>query len=152
MAKPTAPRLTGIKAIRSHKEQAMQGKTESYGSVSPEGDFPPCDVSQTTETEIDALKRRALPQPARINTPSPQPIQEKDTTLKIDPELKGVLESMKTDPDEPLKGVIRRLVEGKTPMESTQDTRHIEIPEKVYRLLMMMLPDNMKEVIRKGIK
>ena len=77
---------------------------------------------------------------------------QRDTTLKIDPELKGVLESMKTDPDEPLKGVIRRLVEGKTPMESTQDTRHIEIPEKVYRLLMMMLPDNMKEVIRKGIK
>jgi hypothetical protein len=77
---------------------------------------------------------------------------QQDTTLKIDQELKGVLESMKTDPDEPLKGVIRRLVEGKTPMESTQDTRHIEIPEKVYRLLMMMLPDNMKEVIRKGIK
>lgn len=77
---------------------------------------------------------------------------QQDTTLKIDPELKGVLESMKTDPDEPLKGVIRRLVEGKTPMESTQDTRHIEIPEKVYRLMMMLLPDNIRETVRKGVR
>ena len=77
---------------------------------------------------------------------------QQDTTLKIDPELKGVLEGMKTDPDEPLKGVIRRLVEGKTPMESTQDTRHIEIPEKVYRLMMMLLPDNIRETVRKGVR
>jgi hypothetical protein len=76
----------------------------------------------------------------------------KDTTLKIDQELKGVLEGMKTDPDEPLKGVIRRLVEGKTPMESTQDTKHIEIPDKAYRLLMMILPDNLQQVIRKGVR
>ncbi|MFA6364748.1 hypothetical protein [Methanoregula sp.] len=86
-----------------------------------------------------------------VQKQEPQP-DTKDTTLKIDQDLKGVLESMKVDPDEPLKGVIRRLVEGKTPMESTQDTRHIEIPEKVYRLLMMVLPDNMKEVVRKGVR
>ena len=86
-----------------------------------------------------------------VQRQGPQP-DTKDTTLKIDQDLKGVLESMKVDPDEPLKGVIRRLVEGKTPMESTQDTRHIEIPEKVYRLLMMVLPDNMKEVVRKGVR
>jgi hypothetical protein len=76
----------------------------------------------------------------------------KDTTMKIDSELKGLLDGLKVDEEESYKSVIRRLVEGKTPMESTQDTKHIAIPDKAYRLLMMMLPDNMKEVVRKGVR
>lgn len=78
--------------------------------------------------------------------------QEKDTTIKIAPDLKDELGKLKTDPDEPYAGVIRRLISGQVPMESTQDVKIIAVPEKAYRLMMMILPETLKKSIREGVK
>ena len=81
-----------------------------------------------------------------------EPQQEKDTTIKIAPDLKDELGKLKTDPDEPYAGVIRRLVSGQAIMESTQDTVHVAIPRKAYGLMLMLLPDNLKKIVREGVK
>jgi hypothetical protein len=78
--------------------------------------------------------------------------QQQDTTIKIAPDLKEELGKLKTDPDEPYAGVIRRLVSGQTAMESTQDIKIVAIPGKIYALMGMLLPDNIMNEIRKGVK
>jgi hypothetical protein len=37
-------------------------------------------------------------------------------------------------------------------MESTQDTKTLVIPARSFILMMMILPDNLKEVIRQGVR
>jgi hypothetical protein len=77
---------------------------------------------------------------------------EKDTTIKVPVDLKGDLDAIKVDSQETYAGVIRRLVEGRIPFESTEDTVNIAIPRKVYRMMVMVLPPNIGDQVRKGVR
>jgi hypothetical protein len=78
--------------------------------------------------------------------------QEKDTTIKVPVDLKGELDAIKADDQESYAGVIRRLIAGREPTKSNGDTVNLSLPRKVYQLVLMVLPANMSDQVRKGVK
>jgi hypothetical protein len=67
-------------------------------------------------------------------------------------DLKEALEQLKSDPDESCANVLRRLVTRKTPVETTDELVSLAISRQAYLLLIAWLPDNLKEILRAGVR
>jgi hypothetical protein len=80
-----------------------------------------------------------------------QPV-EKPTTIKLSPSLKDELDTLKQDDQETYAGVIARLISGRGPAESTPDTVIISLPRRVYQMMLMVLPGNITDQVRKGVR
>ncbi len=76
---------------------------------------------------------------------------EKNTTIQVPAGLKDELEALKEE-EETYAGVIKRLIDGRTPIESTEETVSISLPRNVYRMALMFLPSNLSDQIRKGVR
>lgn len=77
---------------------------------------------------------------------------DKPTTIKLPASLKDELDAIKEDDQETYAGVITRIISTRSPVESTPDTITLSIPRKVYSMILMLLPNNMGEVMRKGVR
>lgn len=77
---------------------------------------------------------------------------EKPTTIKLPPSLKDELDTLKEDDQETYASVLNRLIHTRESPESTTDSVIISIPRKVYSMILMLLPGNIADVIRKGVR
>ncbi|MDD1729829.1 MAG: hypothetical protein LUQ50_12255 [Methanospirillum sp.] len=77
---------------------------------------------------------------------------EKATTIKVPPTLKDALDTLKQDDQETYAGVISRLIHAPPDLETGPDTVVISLPRRVYHMVLMLLPNNMGEVLRKGVR
>ena len=85
-----------------------------------------------------------------MNKPDQTP--KKDTTIQISMDLKNELDALKVDDKETYGGVIRRIVNGQPQTESTEETVNLTLPRKLYRMLVMVLPENITDQVRKGVR
>jgi predicted CopG family antitoxin len=81
-----------------------------------------------------------------------QPTKEQPTTIQLPPDLKGELGTLKTDERESYASVIRRLIDGRQETKTTDEIVSIALPRKLYRMLLMWLPENMSNEVRKGVR
>ncbi len=77
---------------------------------------------------------------------------EKATTIKVPPTLKDELDTLKQDDQETYAGVINRLIHARPEPESDQETVIVSLPRRVYQIALMLLPANVSEVMRKGVR
>jgi predicted CopG family antitoxin len=81
-----------------------------------------------------------------------EPQTEKATTIKVPADLKAELDRLKEDEKETYAGVIERLIQRKTPDESNSDAVTISLPRRVYKMMLMLLPGNLSDQLRKGVR
>ena len=77
---------------------------------------------------------------------------EKPTTIKVPTDLKAELDLLKEDEKETYAGVISRLIQAMTPSESDSDVVSISLPRRVYKMILMLLPDNICDQVRRGVR
>jgi len=90
--------------------------------------------------------------PSEEVTQPEEPITEKPTTIKLPPSLKDELDTLKEDDQETYAGVISRLITSRSPVESTANTVTVALPRRVYQMMLMMLPGNISDALRKGVR
>jgi hypothetical protein len=90
-------------------------------------------------------------QSPELNSIEEQP-SEKATTIKLPSSLKDELDTLKQDNQETYAGVIVRLIAGMAPVESDPETVTVSLPRRVYHMALMLLPGNIADVIRKGVR
>jgi len=81
-----------------------------------------------------------------------EPQTEKATTIKVPTDLKAELDQLKEDEKETYAGVIERLIRGRLVPQSTPDNVTLSLPRKVYQIMLMLLPGNLSDQIRKGVR
>jgi hypothetical protein len=74
------------------------------------------------------------------------------TTIKVPTDLKAELDAIKEDDHETYAGVITRLIQGRAPTESDSETVVVSLPRRVYQMMLMLLPANMSDQMRKGVR
>ena len=79
-------------------------------------------------------------------------IPEKPTTIKLPPSLKDELDTLKQDDQETYASVLDRLIHTRTSPESSPEAVTISIPRQVYHIALMLLPGNIADAIRKGVR
>jgi hypothetical protein len=77
---------------------------------------------------------------------------DKNTTIKLSVSLKDELDRIKEDDQETYAGVIARLIREKPPNRSDPDTVNLSLPRLVYRRILIILPRNLSDQIRKGVR
>lgn len=77
---------------------------------------------------------------------------DKTTTIKLPASLKDELDGIKEDDQETYASVLNRLIHTRESPESTKDSVIISIPRKVYHIALMLLPGNIADAIRKGVR
>jgi hypothetical protein len=122
----------------------------SKAELQPE--FAASEISETTEDDLNRIKQKALPvsdTPPPKDETSPPPTT---TTIKLPTSLKDELDRIKQDDQETFAGVIARLIREKSPNKSDPDTVNLSLPRQVYRMILITLPGNLSEQIRKGVR
>lgn len=79
-------------------------------------------------------------------------ITDKITTIKVPTSLKDELDGIKEDDQETYASVLDRLIHTRPSPESTKDAVMITIPRQVYHMALMLLPGNIADVLRKGVR
>ena len=106
----------------------------------PFDEKPPCEVSESTQDEINEITRNAPAGPIRRTTPIEQAIEQDKatpTTMKVKPDTKAQLEELKSVfklPD--LDAVVGRLIDTLPKRLSTETEVHLIMPASKYRWLM----------------
>jgi len=77
---------------------------------------------------------------------------DKTTTIKLPTSLKDELDGIKEDDQETYASVLDRLIHTRTSPESSPDAVTISIPRQVYHIALMLLPGNIADAIRKGVR
>lgn len=77
---------------------------------------------------------------------------DKITTIKVPTSLKDELDGIKEDDQETYASVLDRLIHSRKSPESSPDAVTISIPRQVYHMTLMLLPGNVADVLRKGVK
>ena len=77
---------------------------------------------------------------------------EKPTTIKVPTALKDELDLLKEDEKETYAGVIGRLIHARPEPESDNETVVVSLPRRVYQMMLMLLPGNMSDQMRKGVR
>lgn len=77
---------------------------------------------------------------------------EKATTIKVPTDLKAELDQLKEDEKETYAGVIGRLIHARPEPASDSDTITISLPRQVYKMMLMLLPGNISDQLRKGVR
>lgn len=78
--------------------------------------------------------------------------ETRSTTIQIPTGMKTELEDLKEDEREPYAGVIRRLIDCRDPPESDEETVHLTLPRRIYKLILMLLPGNLRDQVLQGVK
>lgn len=125
----------------------MQSEQEKYN---PE--FAPSEVSDASEEELNLVKQKSLPTSKEPHTQTEAPVPPVITTIKLPSLLKDELDAIKEDDHETYAGVITRLIQGRTPTESDKETVVVSLPRKVYQIMLMLLPGNITDQVRKGVR
>jgi hypothetical protein len=81
-----------------------------------------------------------------------EPQVDKITTIKVPTSLKDELDGIKEDDQETYASVLDRLIHSRTSPESSPDAVTISIPRQVYHIALMLLPGNIADAIRKGVR
>lgn len=66
--------------------------------------------------------------------------------------LKGELDNLKEDDHETYAGVIGRLIHARPEPESDNETVIVSLPRRVYQMMLMLLPGNITDQVRKGVR
>jgi len=102
-------------------------------------------ITQNAKAELDAIKTDISGE-EKITEPGKSDV----TTIKIPLDVKAELDAIKTDQGESYAGVVSRLIP-KT-QKSDGDMITIRISKRVFQMMMMVLPDNLKRAVRGGVK
>jgi hypothetical protein len=80
----------------------------------------------------------------------PQP--DKTTTIKLPVSLKDELDTLKQDDQETYAQTISRLIRMRAAPESNDGAVTISLLRPTYRMILMFLPDNMRDLLIKGVR
>jgi len=125
----------------------MQSNQENYN---PE--FGPSEISDASEEELDRIKQESLPASKELPIQNEAKVPPAITTIKLPSLLKDELDTLKQDDQETYAGVINRLIHARPEPESDQETVIVSLPRRVYQITLMLLPANVSEVMRKGVR
>lgn len=77
---------------------------------------------------------------------------DKITTIKVPTSLKDELDGIKEDDQETYASVLDRLIHTRKSPESDSNAVTLSIPRQAYQMALMLLPGNVADVLRKGVR